>query len=260
MEMVPVESSNAFYVYGLFRDEAMTDPFYIGKGYDRRINSHERVSEKAKRHNIRKNYTIDKLVKEIGFVPKKIISGDLSETEAFSLEIKLIAQYGRLDLGTGCLTNLSEGGTGASPSEETRAKIRAKRALQVCTAETRAKMSAAAKGRKHTAESRAKMSAAQKGHPPNPPESRARQAAAVRGRKHTDEARASMSRTRKGRKLSAAHAEAIARGLKGIKKSDEARARMSAANRGKILSPEHRAAISAGLKRYAESIICLMSQ
>jgi hypothetical protein len=39
---------------------------------------------------------------------------NLSEEEAFDYEIKLIAQFGRIDLGTGCLCNHTNGGQGSS--------------------------------------------------------------------------------------------------------------------------------------------------
>ena len=209
-----------FYVYGLYRDVEMTDPFYIGKGNDRRINAHEKSSEIAKRHNIRKNNTIKKLVATIGVVPKKIIKDSISELEAFTLEITLIDKYGRLDIGTGCLTNLSGGGTGASPSPETRAKIRIARARQVITAETKAKMSAAHLGKKFSPEARANMSAARKGIPINmSPEGRARQKAGV------------------------------SRSLKGKKKSAQTIARMRAAHTGKKFSPSHRASLAAAARR-----------
>lgn len=46
--------------------------------------------------------------------------------EGQALERKLIAEYGRVQTGTGPLTNLSSGGDGtSSPSEEHRAKLRA---------------------------------------------------------------------------------------------------------------------------------------
>lgn len=142
--MTPVTNSStievSFYVYGLYRDVEMTDPFYIGKGYGRRLDAHEKPSEIAKRHNVRKNRTIEKLICEMGFVPKRIVQDGLSEAAALALEIRLIAEYGRLDKGTGCLTNLSEGGLGARHSEETKAKIKEARARQVISAETREKI------------------------------------------------------------------------------------------------------------------------
>jgi hypothetical protein len=239
---------NIFYVYALYRDVEMSDPFYIGKGYGKRIRAHEKAYEIAKRHNIRKNNTINKLIAELGYVPKKIIAGGLSEFEAFSMEIGLISKYGRLDLGTGCLTNLSEGGLGVRHSPETREKIKIARARQVCTVETRAKMRLASTGRKHTLESRAKLSAAMKGRlDTRSAEGRARQLASVTGRKHTDETRKKMSVTRKGKKLSASHVEAIARGNRGKKRSEEARYNISKSKIGHRLTPETRAKISASL-------------
>ena len=38
----------------------------------------------------------------------------MNEADAFQLEILLIYQYGRIDLGTGCLRNLTNGGDGVS--------------------------------------------------------------------------------------------------------------------------------------------------
>lgn len=50
----------------------------------------------------------------------------LTEEEAFNLEQYCIALYGRIDLGTGTLRNLTDGGDGSSgwrPSQETRNKM-----------------------------------------------------------------------------------------------------------------------------------------
>ena len=86
----------------------------------------------------------------------------LTKDEAIATEIELIARYGRLDLGTGMLTNMTDGGEGLSGI--------------VHTAETRAKMSAAKKGRTYSPETRAKMSAARMGKSRSP-ETRAKIAA-----------------------------------------------------------------------------------
>jgi hypothetical protein len=47
----------------------------------------------------------------------------MSEAEAFDLEMTLIAWYGRKDIGTGCLRNLSGGGEGPTLSVAHRKKL-----------------------------------------------------------------------------------------------------------------------------------------
>jgi len=48
----------------------------------------------------------------------KIIAEDLSEPDAFQLEMLLIQLYGRIDLGTGCLRNQTDGGEGTSGTKQ----------------------------------------------------------------------------------------------------------------------------------------------
>jgi len=80
-----------------------------------------------------------------------------SEAEAFEVEMFLISYYGRKDLGTGCLRNLTDGGDGASGYKH--------------TPETSLKMTAAQKGntktrgKKKSPEIRLNMSLAQLGKP-----------------------------------------------------------------------------------------------
>lgn len=98
---------NIYYVYQYLRED-MT-PYYIGKGSNNRINEGHNVAIPIKKRRV-------------------IIADNLSEQEAFDLEIKLIAKHGRKDLGTGILRNQTNGGDGASGnrhSEETKAKMRA---------------------------------------------------------------------------------------------------------------------------------------
>ncbi len=114
-----------YYTYILFRDTEMTDPFYVGKGKGNRWLVHE----KEKGHT-RKNNVIRLLLRTLGHVPKLKVAENLSSKGAYALETKLIAQYGRLDLGTGCLTNTAPGGHCGPPqkgkkwTEEQRARIR----------------------------------------------------------------------------------------------------------------------------------------
>ena len=100
-----------FYVYAYIRNtDSITGktgtPYYIGKGNGNRA-----------------------YVKHFAPVPKNhsniiFIEQKLTEQQAHDLEKKLIAEYGRKDLGTGILHNRSDGGEGSSnPSEETRKKL-----------------------------------------------------------------------------------------------------------------------------------------
>jgi hypothetical protein len=80
------------------------------------------------------------------------------EQDAFDAEIFLIAYYGRIDLGTGCLRNLTGGGEGGgcNPSTDTRQKMRAAKLGKprigsvIYTDELRQRMSESAKQRDKT--------------------------------------------------------------------------------------------------------------
>ena len=76
-----------------------------------------------------------------------IVKDNLTEEEAHSLEIKLIAEYGRKDLGSGILRNKTDGGEGVTgakfgrPSDEKIEKIRASNTGKKFSNETKEKMS-----------------------------------------------------------------------------------------------------------------------
>jgi hypothetical protein len=106
-----------FYVYRL-RLETSDAPFYIGKGTGSRIRAHFKPSElKAKSH---KNAIIRKAIADGVKVLKEVIRADLTETEAFALEVELIASYGRADIGTGILANHTDGGDGSTGARHER--------------------------------------------------------------------------------------------------------------------------------------------
>jgi NUMOD3 motif len=123
-----------FYVYLLYRDDEQTLPFYVGKGKGRRMWWHEGDYLREKSH---KMAIIKKILREGRTVPKRKLDCD-NEADAFATEIYFIARYGRLDLGTGVLANLTDGGEGGSG--------------YVQSAEAIAKMGAANRGRKQSPE------------------------------------------------------------------------------------------------------------
>jgi len=85
---------NIYYVYQYLRENVT--PYYIGKGSKNRAYSTCRTIPRPKdRSKI------------------QIIAHKLSESEALLLETKLIAFFGRIDLGTGILHNKTDGGEGA---------------------------------------------------------------------------------------------------------------------------------------------------
>ena len=124
-----------YYTYAYLREDKT--PYYIGKGKGKRIyNNRGRPCSTPK----------DK--SRIIFLKQ-----NLTEKEAFKHEIYMIAVFGRKDLGTGILRNLTNGGDGASGSIpwNTGKKLSKKH----CE-----KLSAAGKGRKKSEEHKRKISGA----------------------------------------------------------------------------------------------------
>jgi hypothetical protein len=83
-----------FYSYLWLRKDGT--PYYAGKGNGRRaFRQHERIHPPKDRSRI-------------------LVFPMASEAEAFESEIALIDLFGRKDLGTGCLRNLTNGGDGST--------------------------------------------------------------------------------------------------------------------------------------------------
>ena len=102
---------NDFYVYS-YRKNGI--PFYIGKGCKYRYRD-----IRGHRYNTYLYNTIQKMRRSGVCVDEFTVfeSKNLTEKEAFLLEIDLIKKYGKRCDNTGCLLNLTEGGEGVKPTE-----------------------------------------------------------------------------------------------------------------------------------------------
>lgn len=103
-----------FYVYGLFRNDT-SSIFYVGKGSGDRLKNHrgetKSIIKKGVQRSIKTNVIIS-LWKSNSDFYEKILYDNLTEEQAWKKEKELIKFYGRIDIGTGVLTNMSDGGDG----------------------------------------------------------------------------------------------------------------------------------------------------
>lgn len=110
-----------YYVYVLHRP--CGTPFYVGKGTGDRVLCHERDANQTtlRSHKLNTIRALYASGASVGYTIETLAS----EAEALARERELILQFGRHDLGTGPLTNMTDGGEGpANFSEETRQRHR----------------------------------------------------------------------------------------------------------------------------------------
>lgn len=100
-------SGDKFYTY-LYKDPIDNKPIYVGKGKGNRAYYH--IYAKTQLGN-----TLRKRKTE-GYVVEPVINYEADETTALEMEKFWINFYGRLDLGTGTLFNLTDGGEKAPGS------------------------------------------------------------------------------------------------------------------------------------------------
>jgi len=234
--------SKKFYVYFLRRPDkedpfepGMGQPFYIGKGSNGRVDQH-RVEAKSLLHSSgRKLYKVSIihfLWKQCLDFEESIEFENLTEQEAHEIESEAILAYGRRDLKTGILANLTNGGEGCSGrpcSDETKMRISQAQAGEksihwgkTLSEEHRRKVGEAGRGRFVPQEQRDRKSQTLMGHLVSD-ETRGRMSKANKGRKPwntgkhlPEELRKRISDKLKGRKLSEAVCKQMSEVRKGI--------------------------------------------
>lgn len=214
--------SPMFYVY-VYRDPRSNKelaPFYVGKGKA----ANNRAQDHLRHAKNRLMRAVLRKISALGLSPIiEIDSWHDNQNDAHAREIELIALYGRRDIGTGSLCNLTDGGEGTVGAKLPKSE------------EAKAKMAAAKRGKKLTEDHRAAL------------------AAAHRGRTHSPETRAKMSAWQIGRKRPEETCKRIGDGHRGKTLSAETRAKMSAVRKGRPIAPETKEKMRiAALRRAAE--------
>jgi hypothetical protein len=138
-----------FYTYIYYDPDRNNEPFYVGKGLWDRIWSHFTRRDK---HPVTNRVS---LIKRNNRIPIVGIYAGLTEIESLDLEIQLIKDIGRKDLGKGPLLNLTDGGESGTHNKGRKRSEK-----------TRKKMSESAKKRIRTDEMKEKIRQTQKSKPP----------------------------------------------------------------------------------------------
>jgi NUMOD3 motif len=192
-----------YYVYSYLRED--NSPYYIGKGTKGRAYA-------SANHRIKAPKNKERIY---------IIKDNLTEEEAYDLEKLYILIFGRVDLETGILRNLSDGGegpTGYKTTPEQRRKIALSRMGEKHplygvspSEETREKQRQSLKGKyvgeknpmynqTHTEENRKKISDRHKGVPKTE-EHKRKISEANKGKIHSEETIRKISEANKGKKI-----------------------------------------------------------
>ncbi|WP_431861369.1 NUMOD3 domain-containing DNA-binding protein [Azospirillum sp.] len=248
------EGAGKFYVY-IYRDPRPGKrgvPIYVGKGSQAYGRADDHWGGKATNRMLR---GILAKVRSAGLEPIiEIVAWFDDEAAAFCLERSLIAKFGRRDLGSGTLCNMTSGGEGAAGavrSKETKAKIGAGNRGKTIPRDVVERIAAQLRGRKLSEEHRRKLSIAHTGRK-IPPDVAEKAAATHRGKKRPPETGRKISEIKRGKPWS--EARRAAHEASKAKPPSAAQRAAWEARKGMIVSGETRAKQSiAQRKRFADA-------
>lgn len=210
-------------------------PFYVGMGHGDRCKATDSRNKLWREYRLGKKWFYE------------LKDTNLTYHEACNLEKKYVKQFGKINNGTGILTNLNDGGTGnrgmngkfnsffgKKHSEESKQKMRETKIGKIPNEETRKKMSESGKGRIVSEETRKKLSELNKGKSCTI-EVRKKMSESRKGKPLTMEARKKMSEVRKGKTPTIETRIKLSIVFKGRTISDEAKRKMSMAKKDKYI-------------------------
>lgn len=156
-----------------------------------------------------------------------VLHKGLNWEEACKIEKELISLYGRKDLGTGILRNLTDGGDGAlNLSEKTRESISQSKRGKPRQKETREKIS----------ESVVALGLSGEKHP-------------LYGKKLSKEHREKLSTSHRGKKLQESTKRKMSESRTGRTLSEETRRKISEAHKGRVATEKHKENMSKARKK-----------
>lgn len=208
--------------------------FYVGKG------SLKRPYEKRGRNNIWKKI-VDKNNNNYQII---IFEEGLTNEEACSLEINLIETYGRIDLNTGPLSNMTKGGEGIGElSQEVRDKIGLANRGKKRTKEMRLRMSKAQTGKKRSEKTKKRLSIVNTGKKLSE-ETKKKISESNKGKIIPPEIIKKAADAQRGKKISRETRDKISKANTGKKRSEEVKKKMSEIGKNRFFSEDHRKNIS----------------
>ena len=200
-------------IYCIYMHTSPSGKSYIGltKNYNNRCLAHQNPNSKC--------VLFSKAIRKYGWdnFKHQILLDTLSFDEALNEEKRLIIEYSTLNPNG---YNLTNGGEGMRPSEETRLKMSAWQVGKKHSEETKAKIADKAKGRKSSKDTIEKR------------------ASKIRGSKRSDDTKAKISEASLRQNPASRLASAIKR--TGRKNTDEMKAIISAKNTGKKRTQEQK--------------------